>query len=278
MADRQLQAQSAKLISAEEGEVLALAVALTMVLAPLLWLVNDRVIARWFAGNDEPPPFDRIDDPGTPVIIAGYGRVGQIVGRLLNLRNIKFTAVDASPDHVDSIRRFGNKIYYGDATRLDLLRAAKTEQAQLFVVCVDNMQASLDIVRLVRRNFPAVKILARARNRTHLMELRDLGVEFPIRETFAGSVDLARMVLADLGEAPERIDRLIATFVAHDQEMLDRAQAVFRDEDKLIALAKTSRAELDNILREDAEADGRSDQLAPEQQAAGEIRGATQPT
>jgi len=271
-------AQSAKLISNEEGEVIALAVALTMVLAPLLWIVNDRVIARWFATSDEPPPFDRIDDPGTPVIIAGFGRVGQIVGRVLNMRNIKFTAVDASPDHVDSVRRFGNKIYYGDATRLDLMRAAKVEQAQLLVVCVDNTEASLDIVRLVRRNFPNVKILARARNRIHLMELRDLGIEAPIRETFAGSVELAKLVLADLGEDAERIDRLVATFVAHDQEMLDKAQAVFRDEDKLIALSKTSRAELANILREDAEADGRSDNLAPEQQAEKEIRSATQAT
>ena len=265
-------------MSAEEGEVLALAVALTMVLAPLLWMVNDRYIARWFAADDEPPPFDRIDDPGTPVIIAGFGRVGQIVGRLLNMRDIKFTAVDASPDHVDSVRRFGNKIYYGDATRLDLLRAAKVEQAQLLVVCVDNTDASLAIVKLVRRNFPNVKILARARNRIHLMELRDLGIETPIRETFAGSVELGKMVLAGLGDDTQQIDKLVATFVAHDNELLDKAQAVFRDEDKLIALSKSSRAELANILREDAEADGRSDNLAPEQQNEGEIRGATQTT
>jgi len=271
-------AQSARLISSEEGEVLALAVALTMVLAPLLWMVNDRFIARWFTADDEPPPFDRIDDPGTPVIIAGFGRVGQIVGRLLNMRDIKFTAVDASPDHVDSVRRFGNKIYYGDATRLDLLRAAKVEQAQLLVVCVDNTDASLAIVKLVRRNFPNVKILARARNRIHLMELRDLGIETPIRETFAGSVELGKMVLAGLGDDTQQIDKLIATFVAHDNELLDKAQAVFRDEDKLIALSKSSRAELANILREDAEADGRSDNLAPEQQNEGEIRGATQAT
>jgi len=273
-------ATGAKLISNEESEVIALAVALTMVLAPLLWIVNDRVIARWYTPSDEPPPFDRIDDPGTPVIIAGYGRVGQIVGRLLNMRNIKFTAVDASPDHVDSVRRFGNKIYYGDATRIDLLRAAKTDQAQLFVVCIDNIEASIEVVKLVRRNFPNVKILARARNRTHLMELRDLGVETPIRETFAGSVELGSLILGELGDSPERIQSLVATFIAHDQQMLERAQAVFRDEDKLIALAKSARAELDNILREDAEADGRSDQLAPEQQAAAEqeMKGVTAAT
>jgi voltage-gated potassium channel Kch len=257
-------AQSAKLISNEEGEIIALAVALTMVLAPLLWIVNDRVLVPWFVKDEEPAPFDLIDDPGTPVIIAGFGRVGQIVGRVLNMRQIRFTAVDASPDHVDSIRRFGNKIYYGDATRLDLLRAAKTGEAKLFVVCVDDVDASLAIVTMVKKHFPDVKVIARARNRSHFLELRDMGIEMPIRETFAGSVELARLVLGELDVDADHVAKTIETFVAHDLGMLERAQAVFRDEDKLIALAKTSRAELKNILSEDAAVDGRSDQLAPE--------------
>jgi len=258
-------AQAAKLISNEENEVLTLAVALTMVLAPLLWIVNDRVLVPWLERDLEPPPFDRIDDPGTPVIIAGYGRVGQIVGRVLNMRKIRFTALDASPDAVDAIRKFGNKIYYGDATRLDLLRAAKTGEAKLFVVCVDNVESATKIVKLVQQQYPLVKILARARNRTHLMELREIGVESPIRETFAGSVQLAEQVLAGLGESQESLDKIIAQFVAHDEQMLERAQAVFRDEEKLIAMSKSARAELDSILQDDAAADGRSDRQAPEQ-------------
>jgi Kef-type K+ transport system membrane component KefB/voltage-gated potassium channel Kch len=261
-------AQAAKLISNEENEVLTLAVALTMVLAPLLWIVNDRVLVPWLTRDLEPPPFDRIDDPGTPVIIAGYGRVGQIVGRVLNMRKIRFTALDASPDAVDAIRKFGNKIYYGDATRLDLLRAAKTGEAKLFVVCVDNVESATKIVKLVQQQYPQVKILARARNRTHLMELREIGIESPIRETFAGSVQLAEQVLAGLGESRESLDNIIAKFVAHDEQMLERAQAVFRDEEKLIAMSKSARAELDSILQDDAAADGRSDQQAPEQQEA----------
>jgi glutathione-regulated potassium-efflux system ancillary protein KefC len=144
------------------------------------------------------------------------------------------------------------------------LRAAKTGEAKLFVVCVDDVDASLAIVAMVKKHFPDVKILARARNRSHYLELRDMGIESPIRETFSGSVDLARLVLGDLGEDEDRIAKTIETFVAHDLDMLERAQAVFRDEDKLIALAKTSRAELSNILSEDAAADGRSDRLAPE--------------
>ncbi len=259
-------AQAAKLISNEENEVLTLAVALTMVLAPLLWIVNDRVLTPWLTPGKEPPPFDRIDDPGTPVIIAGYGRVGQIVGRVLNMQNIRFTALDASPDAVDAIRKFGNKIYYGDATRLDLLRAAKTGEAKLFVVCVDDVEAAIKIVKLVQQQYPLVKILARARNRTQLMELRDLGIETPVREMFASSVQLATQVLAELGEPRENLDKIINRFVTHDEQMLERAQAVFRDEEKLIAMSKSARAELDSILQDDAAADGRSDKQAPEQQ------------
>ncbi len=261
-------AQAAKLISNEENEVLTLVVALTMVLAPLLWIVNDRVLTPWLERDLEPPPFDRIDDPGTPVIIAGYGRVGQIVGRVLNMQNIRFTALDASTDQVDAVRKFGNKIYYGDATRLDLLRAAKTGEAKLFVVCIDDVEATIKIVKLVQQQYPLVKILARARNRTQLMELRDLGVETPVREMFAGSVQLATQVLAELGEPRENLDKIIKRFVAHDELMLERAQAVFRDEEKLIAMSKSARAELDSILQDDAAADGRSDQQAPEQQEA----------
>ena len=261
-------AQAVRLISNEESEVLTLAVALTMVLAPLLWIVNDRVLTPWLTRDQEAPPFDRIDDPGTPVIIAGYGRVGQIVGRVLNMQNIRFTALDASTDQVDTVRKFGNKIYYGDATRLDLLRAAQTGEAKLFVVCVDDVEAAIKIVKLVQQQYPLVKILARARNRTQLMELRDLGVETPVREMFAGSVQLATQVLAELGEPSENLDEIIARFVAHDEEMLERAQAVFRDEEKLIAMSKSARAELDSILRDDAAAAGRSDRQAPEQQEA----------
>ena len=247
-------AQGARLVTNEEKEVLTLAVALTMVLAPLLWILNDRVLEPWLARDIKPPPFDRIDDPGTPVIIAGYGRVGQIVGRVLNMQNIRFTALDASTDQVDSVRRFGNKIHYGDPTHLALLRAAKTGEAKLFVVCVDDVESTIKIVKLVQQQFPLVKILARAHNRTQLMELRELGVATPVREMFAGSVQLATQVLAALGESAKARDDIIARFVAHDEQMLESAQAVFRDEEQLIAMSKSARAELDSILRDDAAA------------------------
>jgi glutathione-regulated potassium-efflux system ancillary protein KefC len=259
-------AVGAGLLTTRLSDLLTLAVALTMVLAPFVWIFHDRVLAPWLTRNAEPPPFDRIDDPATPVIIAGYGRVGQIVGRILNMRDIKFTALDAASDHVDSVRRFGNKIYYGDASKLALLHAAKTQDAKYFVVCVDDMDASIAITELVRRNFPNIVVLARARNRSHAMQLRELGVEHPMRETFWSSIEMTKNLLAQFGETPEQIEKTVATFVQHDIDLLDRQQAVFRDEEKLVAVSREVRAQLDDILRADAEVEGKSDKQAPEDQ------------
>jgi monovalent cation:proton antiporter-2 (CPA2) family protein len=259
-------ALAAGLLTQRQSDVLTLAVALTMVLAPFVWIAHDRLLVPWLTKDIEAAPFDLIDDPATPVIIAGYGRVGQIVGRILNMRNIKFTALDAASDHVDSVRRFGNKIYYGDASKLDLLHAAKTKDAKFLVVCVDDVDASLRIAELVRKTYPHVTVLARARNRTHAMQLRELGVENPMRETFWSSLEMTKDLLGRFGDSAEQIEKTIATFVQHDLDLLARQQAIFRDEDKLVAVSKEARAQLDDILRADAEAEGQSDNQAPEDQ------------
>jgi glutathione-regulated potassium-efflux system ancillary protein KefC len=259
-------AKASRILSASEAEILNIAVVLTMVFAPLLWILNDRVLSPWLERGEADAPFDRIDDPATPVIIAGYGRVGQIVGRVLNMRAIPFTALDASPDAVDSVRKFGNKIYYGDATRLDLLRSAKAQDAKVLVVCVDEMEAALSIVRTAKKHFPNLKIYARARNRTHLLELRELGVEQIERETFASSIELARTVLSSFESDTARVTKMIETFIEHDMKLLEKQQAIFRDEKRLIDLSKNARAELRDILEEDARLDGRATNLAPEQQ------------
>jgi glutathione-regulated potassium-efflux system ancillary protein KefC len=258
-------AQASRILSASEAEILNIAVVLTMVFAPLLWILNDRVLSPWLERGEADAPFDRIDDPATPVIIAGYGRVGQIVGRVLNMRAIPFTALDASPDAVDSVRKFGNKIYYGDATRLDLLRSAKAQDAKVLVVCVDEMEAALSIVRTAKKHFPNLKIYARARNRTHLLELRELGVEQIERETFASSIELARTVLSSFESDTARVTKMIETFIEHDMKLLEKQQAIFRDEKRLIDVSNNARAELRDILEEDARLDGRATNLAPEQ-------------
>jgi glutathione-regulated potassium-efflux system ancillary protein KefC len=238
------------LLNDSQAALLTVGVALSMAFAPFALMLNDKVIKPRVEAR-EPPPFDTIDDPGTPVVIAGFGRVGQIVGRLLATRRIAFTAIDVSPENVDSVRKFGNKIYYGDASKLDLLRAAKLHDAKLFVLAVDEVEASVKIAELVREQFPTVKIIARARNRAHMMRLRDLGVTLVERETFWSSIEMGKVALRELEQAQD-LEGLVALFVKHDLELIDRQQSVYTDPKALIETSKQARAELESILEGDA--------------------------
>ncbi|MEW6560218.1 MAG: cation:proton antiporter [Pseudomonadota bacterium] len=244
-------ARTNHLLDGPTAELLTVAVAVSMALAPFLLILNDRLIQPWVRGR-QAPPFSTIDEPGQPVVIAGFGRVGQVVGRMLNAQGVAFTALDASAEQVDFVRQFGNKIYYGDATRLSLLRAAHVQDARLFVLAVDDVEASLKIAELLRLHFPEVPLLARARNRTHLMRLRELGVKEVLRETWGTSVELGRRALKTV-QPDVDADRVVALFTAHDLRLLDRQQAVSHDQAALIALSKDARAELEDILQGDAQ-------------------------
>lgn len=244
-------ARSGGLLSGPTAELLTVAVAVSMALAPFLLILNDRLIQPW-AHNRQAPPFSPIDEPGQPVIIAGYGRVGQVVGRMLNAQGVAFTALDASAEQVDFVRQFGNKIYYGDATRLSLLRAAHVQNARLFVLAVDDVEASLKIAELLRTHFPEVPLLARARNRTHLMRLRELGVKQVLRETWGSSVEMGKQALQTV-QPDVDAERVARLFTAHDLRVLERQQAVFHDQAALIALSKNARAELEDIFQGDAQ-------------------------
>ncbi len=238
------------LLNDGQAALLTVGVALSMAFAPFALMLNDKVIKPRVEAR-EPPPFDTIDDPGTPVVIAGFGRVGQIVGRLLATRRIAFTAIDVSPENVDSVRKFGNKIYYGDASKLDLLRAAKLHDAKLFVLAVDEVEASVQIAELVREQFPQIKVIARARNRAHMMRLRDLGVMLVERETFWSSIEMGKVALRELEQAQD-LEDLVALFVKHDLELMDKQQSVYTDPKALIETSKQARAELESILEGDA--------------------------
>jgi glutathione-regulated potassium-efflux system protein KefB len=233
------------------ADLLNLMVTLSMAATPLLVLLNERVIQPYLEERKE-PEFDRIDEPGNPVIIAGFGRVGQIVARLLRMRRIAFTALEANLDQVEAVRRFGNKIYYGDASRVELLRAAKAEQAKFLVIAIDDVEASVRTAEVARKHFPNLTVLARARNRYHVHLLRELGVEAVVRETYYSSMKMAEELLAALGLTQTEIDRLVATFDKHDRELLNRQFAVFRDETKLIQTSKEAAAELEQLLQEDS--------------------------
>ncbi len=238
------------LLRPEVAELLTAAVALSLALAPLAVIAHDRLLHPW-ARSREAPPFSPIDEPGRPVVIAGFGRVGQVVGRMLNARGVPFTALDASAEQVDFVRRFGNTIYYGDASRLPLLRAAGVDGARLFVLAVDDVESSVKIAELMRMHFPEVPVLARARNRTHLMRLRELGIRQVLRETWGSSVDMGKQAL-HLVEPTLDVEAFATLFAEHDLRLLERQQAVYHDQAALIALSRQAGAELEDILQSDA--------------------------
>src|SRR5262249_41128261 len=159
----------------------------------LLLVVHDIVVTQWLAAPAA--PYDEIDERDIPVIIAGFGRFGQIVARVLTSRRIPFTALDSNQKNVDFVRRFGNQVYYGDVSRLDLLRAAGAETAKIFVLAIDDVDASIRTAELLRSQFPKLKIYARARNRQHAFSLMDAGVTNIIRETYVSSLEIASSVL-----------------------------------------------------------------------------------
>ncbi|HXV07701.1 MAG TPA: monovalent cation:proton antiporter-2 (CPA2) family protein, partial [Burkholderiales bacterium] len=233
-------------------DLLVVVVSLSMAATPLALAGND-LLSRRLARARPQRPFDTFEQEAPRVIIAGFGRVGQVVGRILKLKRIAFTALDISPEQVQTVRRFGNKVHYGDASRLDLLTAAGVGRAKLFVLAIDDVEASIRTARTVRRHFPGLTVYARARNRFHAHRLMDLGVELIERETFLGSLDLARQVLEAVGTPGWEAQQVVARFQAHDEEALRRQHAVYHDETQLIQSARQAAEELQGLFESDQE-------------------------
>jgi glutathione-regulated potassium-efflux system ancillary protein KefC/glutathione-regulated potassium-efflux system protein KefB len=245
------------LLDPKLADALVIVVTLSMALTPLAFVLNDMLIAKWLRKPAE-EKFDSIEEQETKVIIAGFGRVGQIVARLLRAKKIPFTALDKSAEQIDSVRRFGSRAYYGDASRLDLLRAAKADTAEIVVIAIDDIEASVRTVETVKQHFPRLKIYARARNRFHAYRLLDLGVDYLMRETYLSSLELGKQVLLGLGVAEWDARDSVATFHEHDERALLRQHAVYHDETKLIQSAKDAAKELEEIFEADVEGDAGS--------------------
>jgi len=231
-------------------DTLILVVSLSMAFTPLLLTLNEKVLKPWLDGSKQ-PPFDRIDEPGTQVIIAGFGRVGQIIGRILRVRNIAFTALEISTTQVDFVRKYGGKIYYGDASRIELLRAAHAEQARIFVLAIDDIESSIKTAETVKANFPNLEIIARVRNRHHAHMLMDLGIKIFVRETYLSSLKLAEEVLCSLGLARSDVVSSIEKFKTYDEENLIKQHAIHHDELKLIQSVKDAAMELQDLFEAD---------------------------
>lgn len=241
------QAGALNLLPAEMIARLNLVVALSMAATPLLLKLVQRLWPAPKTGqrntDDEPAPH------GQPaVILAGFGRFGQIIGRILVSRRIPFTALDSNPDHIDTVRRFGNEVYFGDVTRLDLLHTAGLQHARIMVLAIDDVQASLRAVRLIREHFPHITLIVRARDRYHAYSLMAEGVEHVIRETLDSSLRAAQTTLAQLGMPETTAIDLVRTFREVDERLL-REQFAHRDSlDKLIEVSARGREELESLL------------------------------
>ena len=232
------------------ADTLVVVVSLSMVVTPLLVSLNE----KWLKiGHDveQPRPFDPIEPREHRVIIAGFGRFGQMIGRTLRMKSIPFTALEASFEQVDFVRKFGNKIHFGDASRLDLLRAARADLAEIFVLAIDDIESSVKTAAMVRKHYPHLKIYARARNRVHAYRLMDIGVDKLIRETLLSSLDLARDILMELGYSPAEAQESVQLFRQHDEKLLARQHKIHEDEAQLIAASKAGAEELERLFGED---------------------------
>jgi glutathione-regulated potassium-efflux system protein KefB len=237
-------------IDQHTASLLTLAVTFSMGATPLLLLIDD-AIAR--ALKPEPPEYEIPPGGDRHIIIAGFGRFGQIVARVLRARQIPFTALDSSVEQVDFVKRFGAQIYYGDAGRLDILRAAGADKARAFVLAIDNVESSLRVAEMVRRHFPDLPIYARARDRTHVHKLMDLGVTIIERETFLAALELTKELLRGLGLRESEVRRLTETFKRLDEKRLYEDYQYYTDLEKVRANAQSQAKELEELFARDIE-------------------------
>ncbi|MDE2305889.1 MAG: monovalent cation:proton antiporter-2 (CPA2) family protein [Gammaproteobacteria bacterium] len=245
-------ASTSGILTAETAQRLTLVVSLSMVASPLSMALRSRFLPP---PRRDARPFDNLDAGHPRVIVAGFGRFGQIVGRILRARNVAFTALDANPTQVDFLRNFGAQVYYGDASRLELLRAAHAEEAEILVLAIDDVEVSMRTAELVVRHFPHLKIFARARNRQHAFRLMDLGVRFQIRETLLSSLEMAVQVLEGLGAGKAVATEAARKFRLHDEQTLLAQQAIRDDREKLIQSGREAAEQLRHLFETDIAAE-----------------------
>lgn len=241
------------LLNADVSGPLGAAIALSMALTPLLLIVNDRLIQPRFAKMSAPREPDAVESQDHPVILAGFGRFGHIIGRLLEANGFGVTILDNDPDQVETLGRFGLKSFYGDASRVDLLTAAGAAKAKLFICAVDDEAKSLEIVDLVRQEFPHLRILARAVSRSHAYGLIGRGVMDFRRDTLGSALDLGTDVLKALGYRAHRALRATQVFRCYEEESVRELAKHFTDykDSSYISIARQHLKNFEALLRED---------------------------
>ena len=242
-------AAARSVVDAGLAQAITLAVALSMLQTPLMLVLHDRVLLPRFGGEEKPPA----DTPErAQVIVAGLGRVGQVVARLLNAADIHPTVLDDDPDHVEQSRKFGFRVFYGDATRLDLLHAAGADTADYLIITIEDEAAITHLAKICKANFPKLRLISRARDMRHSFELRDLGVEVIERETWLSALKLGETALSMISADPDRAKRVAAAFAEHDQEVQAKLYAVHKDTSEArITVSNELRDQLARTLSED---------------------------
>jgi glutathione-regulated potassium-efflux system ancillary protein KefC len=247
-------AAQAGVIDAPASSLLVAVVAISMLLSPLLLVAADRWWIPRLAGTTRKALPEIAEPQNQSVIIAGFGRYGQIVGRLLYANGVTPTVLDHDAEQIEAMRRFGWRVFYGDATRLDLMRTAGADKARLLVLAIDDVDQSLEVARMVRHNFPQLAVVARARNVRHFYALRELGVTLIERETLDSALMSARSALEVLGWHPHEARTLALRFRRHNVQQLDLMAPHWKDEAKLITAAKQGRLQLEELFAQERDA------------------------
>lgn len=258
-------------LSADLANLLIATVALSMAAAPLLMTINDRFVQRRFSSVLPAREPDEIDEHDNPVILAGVGRFGHIVARLLRANGFGTTVLDSDAEQVETLRRFGLKSFYGDATRLDLLRTAGAERARIFIIAIDNEDQALELVDLVHENFSNLHILARATSRQHAYELLRRGVTDVYRETLGSALDLSVGALSVLGMETERAERAARIFRQHDEASVRAMARLDQEGEEYVSIARLHIENLERALQSDL---ALTSDRSPEPEEAGQENGA----
>jgi glutathione-regulated potassium-efflux system ancillary protein KefC len=244
-------AAGAQVMTPQTSSLLIGAVAVSMMLSPVLLVAVDKwLLPRWANGNARQLA-EISEQQDAPIIIAGFGRYGQIIGRMLAAQGVASTVLDHDADMIEAARAFGYKVFYGDATRLDLLRTAGAETAKVLVIAVDDVGQSLAIADLVHEHFPHLDLVARARDVTHWNKLRDRGVMRVERELFEASLRSARSVLEILGTAPAEARRQAMRFRRHNLQLFERMHPHYQNRGKLIAVVKEGRRQFEEQMAQE---------------------------
>ncbi|MFG6461900.1 glutathione-regulated potassium-efflux system protein KefC [Roseateles sp. DXS20W] len=248
-------AQSEGMINAAQNSALVAAVALSLALTPLLLTGGDRLMSQKLARRGLKKRAEAAPPPPSPIIIAGSGRYGQVVARMLRANGVEATVLDHDSEAIESLRRFGWTVYYGDATRLDMLKTAGAATARILVIAIDDIAQSVEIAELAREHFPQLTLVARARNVQHYYQLHEAGVRHIERETFDAALMSARSVLELTGMEPHAARRQAMRFRRHNIEVLNQMVPLQGDENALIAAAKLGRQQFEQQMAAEREAE-----------------------